>query len=198
MTLKSDKWIIAQCVPDIDLYGNVTKEGMITPFIAHQVKEVDGKKVVSYGTSSFGYDIRVANEFKHINEPVRGIIDPKQENTYFTTNVYAVYALIPPNSLVLCRSVEKFKLPRNVTGIAVGKSTYARCGVVANITPLEAGWEGYLTIELSNTTPLPVKIYVNEGIAQILFFESDEECGTSYADKGGKYQNQIGVQEAKL
>ncbi len=190
MTLKSDTWIISKC----------RTYGMILPFENHQVREVNGVKVISYGVSSFGYDIRVANEFKLIY-PLKSaldlLIDPKQPYTGFIEFIQDSINL-PPNSMMLCRSVEKFKLPRNVTGVAVGKSTYARCGVIANITPLEAGWEGYLTIELSNTTPLPVKIYANEGIAQILFFESNEECSTSYADKGGKYQNQVGVQGAKI
>lgn len=199
MSIKSDKWIIKQC----------KEKEMISPYAYETIREINGKKVISYGVSGYGYDIRVANEFKLCYQQYNilsnsynsgvNVIDPKANNKFFVELCQDVIE-IPPNSMMLCRSVEYFKIPRNVLVIAVGKSTYARCGIVCNITPLEPEWEGYLTIELSNTTPLPVKIYANEGIAQLLFFEADDDdiCKTSYADKGGKYQKQIGVQEAKL
>lgn len=190
MSVLCDKDIISLCTNQL--------HPMIYPFSSVGVREENGKKIISYGVSAYGYDIRVANEFKHIDLPMRGIIDPKQRNDYFTEQYVEDYTLVAPNSMVLCRSVEYFHIPRDIMCIAVGKSTYARCGIVANITPLEAEWEGYLTIELSNTTPLPVKVYANEGIAQLIFFKAKSVCATSYKDKNGKYQGQLGVTEARL
>lgn len=190
MTILCDSEIIERC----------GKEGMISPYFRTAIKEVDGKKIISYGVSAYGYDIRVADEFKFIHDyKQEGLtIDPKSEFTkwQFTKTLKADSVKIPANSLMLCRSVEYFRIPRDIMCIAVGKSTYARCGIIANITPLEAEWEGYLTIELSNTTPLPVKIYANEGICQLIFFKADKVCTTSYKDKDGKYQNQVGVTTA--
>ena len=183
MTIKSDKWIkeMAQ------------NHGMIEPFEAQQVKIVDGKKVISYGTSSYGYDIRCANEFKIFTNINSTIIDPKNFNPQNFVEVDAEYCIIPPNSFALARTVEYFRIPRNVLTVCLGKSTYARCGIIVNVTPFEPEWEGYVTLEFSNTTPLPAKIYANEGVAQVLFFESDEICETSYKDRDGKYMGQVGV-----
>ena len=180
MSIKSDKWIRRMA----------TEHGMIEPFEPGQVKQVDGKRIVSYGTSSYGYDMRVADEYKIFTNVRNAVVDPKGIAEDAFVSIQADDVLIPPNSFALCRSLEKFKIPRNVLCVVLGKSTYARCGIVCNVTPLEPEWEGYVTIEISNTTPLPAKVYSNEGIAQVLFFESDEQCETSYADKGGKYQNQ--------
>jgi dCTP deaminase len=166
---------------------------MIEPFS----EAVSGSGVISYGVSSYGYDIRVADEWKLIDPAAVGSLagqvrmDPKAQPPYLEFT--ASYVDIPPNSYVLGRSVEHFRVPRDVLCVVLGKSTYARCGVIVNVTPLEPGWEGYITIEISNTTPLPARIYANEGIAQVLFFKSDNECETSYADKKGKYQGQVGV-----
>jgi dCTP deaminase len=188
MSVLCDREIIERCTN--------TETPMISPFVGHQVKELDGRKLISYGLSCYGFDIRVADEFKlicPISESFKSHIDPKvvQETNFQEFKQHEIY--IPPNSMMLCRSLEYFRIPRDIMCIAVGKSTYARCGIIANITPLEAEWEGYLTIELSNTTPLPVKIYANEGICQLLFFKADNICETSYADKKGKYQGQVGV-----
>ena len=175
--------------------------GMIEPFVEESVKSILGKKIISYGVSAYGYDIRVADEFKlfTVHAIFNGaVIDPKMTTDSLFTEIRSKEIQIPPNSMVLCRSLEYFRIPRDVLGVCVGKSTYARCGIVANITPLEAEWEGYLTIELSNTTPLPVKIYAGEGIAQLLFYEGSEVCTTSYRDKGGKYQNQTGITTARM
>ncbi len=191
MTIKSDKWILEQCKNNNLLY----------PYESTSIKlDRDGNKLISYGLSSYGYDIRCSDEFQiFTNARCVPYIDPKYQNdNTFVTQQGNEFCIIPPNSFVLTRSLEYIKMPRNVTGICMGKSTYARCGIIANITPLEAGWEGHLTIELSNTTPLPAKIYANEGICQILFFESDEECNTSYADRGGKYNGQRGITNAKV
>ncbi len=170
---------------------------MIEPFEPQQVRESNGCKRISYGTSSYGYDIRCSHEFKIFTNINSAIVDPKRfdENSFvdFTGDV----CIIPPNSFALARTVEYFRIPRNVLTVCLGKSTYARCGVIVNVTPFEPEWEGYVTLECSNTTPLPAKIYANEGIAQVLFFESDEVCETSYADRGGKYQGQTGVTLAK-
>ncbi len=190
MGILCDLEIVQRCTERLD--------PMINPFSPIAVKEENGKKIISYGVSAYGYDIRVANEFKHINQPCRGIIDPKQDNTYFTTSTTNEYALVGPGSMVLCRSVEYFRIPRDVLGVCVGKSTYARCGIIANITPLEPEWEGYLTISLSNTSPLPVKIYANEGICQLVFHKADSVCTTSYKDKDGKYQGQTSITGAKV
>lgn len=189
MTIKSDKWILEQC----------RSVGMIYPYCDELVRVLpDGNKVISYGPSSYGYDIRCSNKFKVFKNVQCPVCDPKDFDINNFEEIETDICIIPPNSFVLTSSVEAFIMPRNVTGICLGKSTYARTGVVANITPLEAGWRGILTIELSNTSPNPVKIYADEGIAQVLFFESDEQCRVSYADRGGKYQNQVGITEAKL
>ncbi|OHC91567.1 MAG: dCTP deaminase [Sideroxydans sp. RIFOXYD2_FULL_59_7] len=188
MSIKSDKWIRRMC----------EQTGMIEPFEPNQVKEVDGKKIVSYGTSSYGYDIRCSREFKLFTNINSTIVDPKNFDPSSFVNVEADYCIIPPNSFALARTVEYFRIPRNVLTVCLGKSTYARCGIIVNVTPFEPEWEGYVTLEFSNTTPLPAKIYANEGVAQVLFFESDEVCETSYKDRGGKYQGQHGVTLPKI
>ena len=166
------------------------EQSMISPFIDKQVR--DGK--ISYGLSSFGYDARVGDEFKIFHNVNSSIVDPKEfSSDNFVTKKSSEYIIIPPNSFALGTTVEVFKIPRDIMCIVVGKSTYARCGIIVNVTPFEPEWEGYVTLEFSNTTPLPAKIYAGEGCAQVLFFESDEVCGTSYKDRGGKYQGQRGV-----
>ena len=165
------------------------EKGMIKPFEDRQVR----KGGISYGLSSYGYDIRIADEFKIFTNINTTIVDPKSFDPRSFVDYQGEVAVIPPNSFALGRSVEYFKIPRNVLTICVGKSTYARCGIITNVTPFEPEWEGYVTLEISNTTPLPAKIYANEGIAQVLFFESDESCETSYADRQGKYQGQQGI-----
>ncbi len=186
MSIKSDKWIrrMAQ------------QHSMIDPFVPGQVKIVDGQRIVSYGTSSYGYDIRCADEFKVFTNLNSTIVDPKNfdENSFVDVSGKG-YCIIPPNSFALARTVEYFRIPRNVLTVCLGKSTYARCGIIVNVTPFEPEWEGYVTLEFSNTTPLPAKIYANEGVAQVLFFEADADdvCETSYRDRGGKYQGQVGV-----
>jgi len=177
--IKSDRWIRRMAV----------EKGMIKPFEDRQVR----KGGISYGLSSYGYDIRIADEFKIFTNINTTIVDPKSFDPRSFVDVQGEVAVIPPNSFALGRSVEYFKIPRNVLTICVGKSTYARCGIITNVTPFEPEWEGYVTLEISNTTPLPAKIYANEGIAQVLFFESDESCETSYADRQGKYQGQQGI-----
>lgn len=185
MSIKADWWIKTM----------VDKHRMIEPFIDHQVR--DG--VISYGLSAFGYDMRVSNEFKVFSNTYGSVIDPKSFDPKSFVDIKSnSFILIPPNSFVLAKSVEYFRIPRNVLTLCVGKSSLARCGVVANITPFEPEWEGFVTIELSNTTPLPVRIYSNEGIAQVLFFESDQPCEVSYADKKGKYQKQFGITTSKI
>lgn len=166
---------------------------MIEPFEPHQIKENESGRVVSYGTSSYGYDIRVADEFKVFTNINSTIVDPKNFDEGSFVDVKADVCIIPPNSFALARTVEYFRIPRNVLTVCLGKSTYARCGIIVNVTPFEPEWEGFVTLEFSNTTPLPAKIYANEGVAQVLFFESDEECEVSYRDRGGKYQRQAGV-----
>lgn len=183
MSIKSDKWIRKMS----------QEHGMISPFEPNQVKEVDGNKVISFGTSSYGYDIRCANEFKIFTNINSTIVDPKNFNPKNFVEVTGDSCIIPPNSFALARTVEYFKIPRQVLTVCLGKSTYARCGIIVNVTPFEPEWEGYVTLEFSNTTPLPAKIYANEGVAQVLFFESDEECETSYKDRSGKYMGQVGV-----
>jgi dCTP deaminase len=177
--IKSDRWIRRQAL----------EKGMIKPFEDRQVR----KGGISFGLSSYGYDIRIADEFKIFTNINTTIVDPKAFDPRSFVDYQGEVALIPPNSFALGRSVEYFKIPRNVLTICVGKSTYARCGIFTNVTPFEPEWEGYVTLEISNTTPLPAKIYANEGIAQVLFFESDEACETSYADRQGKYQGQQGI-----
>ncbi len=167
---------------------------MIEPFAERQVRE----GVISYGVSSYGYDVRVADEFKIFTNVYTATVDPKNFDPRSFVDWQGESCIVPPNSFALARSVEYFRIPRNVMTICVGKSTYARCGLIVNVTPFEPEWEGHVTLEISNTTPLPAKIYANEGIAQVLFFESDESPEISYADRGGKYQAQRGVTLPKL
>lgn len=182
--LKSDSWIRKMSL----------ENKMIEPFVDKLVAE----KKVSYGLSSYGYDIRIADEYKVFTDVYNIVVDPKSFDPKSFVDIKAPFCIIPPNSFALGRSVEYFRIPRNVLGLCIGKSTYARCGIVVNITPLEAEWEGHLTIEISNTTPLPAKIYSNEGIAQLIFLESDNVCEVSYADRKGKYQAQRGVTLPKI
>jgi len=165
------------------------EENMITPFVDGQVR--DG--VISYGLSSYGYDIRVTDEFKIFTNVHSAVVDPKNFNSNSFIDFKGDVCVIPPNSFVLAQTIEYFRIPRNVLTVCLGKSTYARCGLIVNVTPFEPEWEGYVTLEISNTTPLPARIYAHEGIAQVLFFESDEVCETSYADRKGKYQNQQSI-----
>ena len=183
MSIKSDKWIRKMAV----------EQGMITPFEPKQVRHRENEKIVSHGTSSYGYDIRCSREFKIFTNINSAVVDPKNFAPESFVDVTSDICIIPPNSFALARSVEYFKIPRNVLVICLGKSTYARCGIIVNVTPLEPEWEGHITLEFSNTTPLPAKIYAQEGVAQLLFLESDESCETSYKDRGGKYQGQRGV-----
>ena len=169
------------------------EQGLIEPFEPGQVREVNGERIVSYGTSSYGYDVRCADEFKIFTNIESAFVDPKAFDESSFVDKQSDVCVIPPNSFALARTIEYFRIPRNVLTICLGKSTYARCGIIVNVTPLEPEWEGNVTLEFSNTTPLPAKIYANEGVAQMLFFESDEECEISYKDKGGKYQGQKGV-----
>ena len=166
---------------------------MIEPFEPEQIRESENGKVISYGTSSYGYDIRCSKEFKIFTNINSAIVDPKQFDENSFVDFIGDVCIIPPNSFALARTVEYFRIPRNVLTICLGKSTYARCGIIVNVTPFEPEWEGHVTLEFSNTSPLPAKIYANEGIAQVLFFESDEICETSYLDRNGKYQGQTGV-----
>jgi len=168
-------------------------QGMIEPFEAGQVRQVNGERIVSYGTSSYGYDIRCADEFKIFTNINSTIVDPKAFDPNSFVDLKSGVCIIPPNSFALARTVEYFRIPRNVLTICLGKSTYARCGIIVNVTPLEPEWEGHVTLEFSNTTTLPAKIYAHEGCAQVIFIESDEVCETSYKDRGGKYQGQRGV-----
>ena len=169
------------------------EQRMIEPFEAAQVKAQEGRRIVSYGTSSYGYDIRCSTEFKIFTNVNSTIIDPKHFDEKSFVDYKGEVCIIPPNSFALARTVEYFRIPRNVLTICLGKSTYARCGIIVNVTPLEPEWEGHVTLEFSNTTPLPARIYANEGVAQVIFLESDEVCETSYRDRGGKYQGQKGV-----
>ena len=170
------------------------EHGMIEPFEDRQVRQ----GVVSYGLSSYGYDIRVADEFKVFTNINSTVVDPKNFDARSFVDVRADVCIIPPNSFALAKTVEYFRIPRNVLTVCVGKSTYARCGLIVNVTPFEPEWEGYVTLEISNTTPLPAKVYSNEGISQVLFFESDEDCEVSYKDKAGKYQKQQGLTLPRL
>jgi len=188
MSIKSDKWIRRMAA----------QHRMIEPFEAGQVRESGGHKIVSYGTSSYGYDVRCSDEFKVFTNVYSTVVDPKNFDDKSFVDLKGPVCIIPPNSFALARTVERLRIPRNVLTICLGKSSYARCGIVVNVTPLEPEWEGYVTLEFSNTTPLPAKIYANEGVAQMLFFESDEVCETSYADRGGKYQGQQGVTLPKV
>jgi len=169
------------------------ERGMIEPYVPHQVSSVEEKRIVSYGTSSYGYDIRCSTEFKIFTNINAAVVDPKAFDASSFIEFHGEVCIIPPNSFVLARTIEYFRIPRNVLTLCVGKSTYARCGIIVNVTPFEPEWEGYATLEFSNTTPLPAKIYANEGVAQVIFFESEEECEISYKDRKGKYQGQTGV-----
>ncbi len=169
------------------------EHGMIEPFEPGQVRANGDGRLISYGTSSYGYDMRCANEFKIFTNINSTIVDPKNFDPQSFVDVAASVCIIPPNSFALARTVEYFRIPRNVLTICLGKSTYARCGIIVNVTPLEPEWEGHVTLEFSNTTPLPAKIYANEGVAQVIFIESDDPCETSYRDRRGKYQGQRGV-----
>ena len=184
MSVKSDIWIERMAI----------EHGMIKPFELKQVR--DGK--ISYGLSSFGYDIRVSHEYKIFTNINNSIVDPKNFDANSFIDFTGDVCIVPPNSFALARSIEYFKIPRDVLTICVGKSTYARCGIIVNVTPFEPEWEGYVTLEISNTTPLPAKIYSNEGLCQVIFFQSDEDCRISYKDKSGKYQNQSGITLPKL
>ena len=184
MSIKSDRWIRQMAL----------EHGMIEPFADRQVRE----GVISYGVSSYGYDLRVATEFRIFTNVLNSMVDPKQFEPKSFVEFEGDVCIVPPNSFALGRSVEYFRIPRNVITITVGKSTYARCGIITNVTPFEPEWEGFVTLEISNTTPLPAKIYANEGIAQALFFEGDEAPETSYADRKGKYQGQRGVTLPRL
>ena len=183
MSIKSDNWIIEQA----------EKNQLIKPFEKEQIREVDNKKVISYGVSSYGYDVRCANEFKIFTNTFSSVVDPKNFDEKSFVDIQDSECIIPPNSFALARTVEYFKIPRSILTLCLGKSTYARCGIIVNVTPLEPEWEGHVTLEFSNTTNLSAKIYANEGVAQMLFFESDQVCKTSYKDRGGKYQGQTGV-----
>ncbi|MFA6118859.1 MAG: dCTP deaminase [Parachlamydiales bacterium] len=184
-------------LPD-SIIEKLANKGMIEPFEKNQVKQADNKKMISYGLSSYGYDLRVADEFKIFTNVYNSIIDPKSFREDSFVEMKADTCVIPPNSFALARSVEYFRIPRNVLTICIGKSTYARCGIIVNVTPFEPEWEGYVTLEISNTTPLPAKIYANEGLAQVLFFEAKHECSVSYADRKGKYMKQVGITIPKL
>ena len=184
MSIKSDKWIKEMSIA----------KGMRKPFSENQVRlDSDGNKLISYGVSSFGYDVRCSNEFKVFTNINSAVVDPKNFDANSFVDVKSDVCVIPPNSFALARTIEYFKIPRKVLTICLGKSTYARCGIIVNVTPLEPEWEGHVTLEFSNTTNLPAKIYAGEGVAQMIFLESDEDCEVSYKDRGGKYQGQTGV-----
>ena len=184
MSIKSDKWIKEMS----------TSNGMIEPFSENQVRlDSSGNKLISYGVSSFGYDVRCSNEFKVFTNINSAVVDPKNFDANSFVDIKSDVCVIPPNSFALARTIEYFKIPRKVLTICLGKSTYARCGIIVNVTPLEPEWEGHVTLEFSNTTNLPAKIYAGEGVAQMIFLESDEDCEVSYRDRGGKYQGQTGV-----
>ena len=184
MSIKSDKWIRRMAI----------EHQLIEPFVDDQVRS----GVISYGLSSYGYDIRVADEFKVFTNVYNTVVDPKNFDPRSFVDIKADVCVIPPNSFALARTIEYFRIPRDILTVCVGKSTYARCGIIVNVTPFEPEWEGHVTIEISNTTPLPAKIYANEGIAQVLFFQGDEPCEVSYRDKKGKYQAQRGVTLPKI
>ncbi|MDF3054322.1 MAG: dCTP deaminase [Gammaproteobacteria bacterium] len=183
MSIQPDKWIRRMA----------ENEGMISPFEPGQIRHNNGAKIISYGTSSYGYDVRCANEFKIFTNINSAVVDPKAFDEKSFVDVTTDVCIIPPNSFVLARTLEYFRIPRNVLTICLGKSTYARCGIIVNVTPLEPEWEGHVTLEFSNTTTLPARVYANEGVAQMLFLKADEVCETSYKDRGGKYQGQKGV-----
>jgi dCTP deaminase len=183
MSIKSDKWIRRMAA----------SHGLIEPFEPGQVRTTERGPAISYGTSSYGYDVRCAEEFKVFTNINAVIVDPKAFDESSFVSIQGPECIIPPNSFALARTIEHFRIPRSILTICLGKSTYARCGIIVNVTPLEPEWEGHITLEFSNTTPLPARIYANEGVAQVLFLESDEVCETSYRDRNGKYQGQTGV-----
>jgi len=188
MTIKSDRWIRRMA----------EEHRMIDPFEANQIRYSGEERIISFGTSSYGYDIRCANDFKIFTNINSAVVDPKNFDDNSFVDIQSDICIIPPNSFALARTVEYFRIPRDVLTICLGKSTYARCGIIVNVTPLEPEWEGHVTLEFSNTTPLPAKIYANEGVAQVIFFESDEACEISYKDRDGKYQGQKGVTVPKI
>ena len=193
MRIKSDRWIRQMA----------TEHEMISPFAPQQVRESvnesgEVQRAISYGVSSYGYDLRVADEFKVFTNVHGSMVDPKNFDDRSFVDIKTDCCIIPPNSFALARSIEYFKIPRSVLTVCLGKSTYARCGIIVNVTPFEPEWEGHVTLEISNTTPLPALVYANEGLAQVLFFESDEECETSYGDRGGKYQGQTGINPPRM
>lgn len=183
MTIKSDRWIEKMAL----------EHGMITPFQGAQRRETEEGRIISYGVSSYGYDVRCANEFKIFTNINSAVVDPKSFDDKSFVAVNSDVCIIPPNSFALARTVEYFRIPRNILTICLGKSTYARCGIIVNVTPLEPEWEGHVTLEFSNTTTLPAKIYANEGVAQMIFLEANDVCAVSYRDRNGKYQGQTGV-----
>jgi dCTP deaminase len=183
MSLQSDRWIKQMAI----------EKKMIEPFEEKQIKEVEGRRVISYGLSSYGYDLRVGNKFKVFTNIYSTMVDPKNFQEDAFVDMEGKYCIIPPNSFALAMSVEYFRIPRDVLTLCIGKSTYARCGIIVNVTPFEPEWEGYVTLEISNTTPLPAKIYANEGLAQVLFYKGDQVCETSYADRRGKYMRQMDI-----
>ena len=187
MSIKADRWIIEQA-----------HAGMIEPFDAGQVREREGRKIISYGTSSYGYDVRCADEFKIFTNINSTIVDPKEFDAKNFVDFKGDVCIIPPNSFALAHTVEYFKIPRNVLTICLGKSTYARCGIIVNVTPLEPEWEGHVTLEFSNTTPLPAKIYANEGACQFLFLKGEGACDVAYNERNGKYMHQRGVTLPKV
>jgi len=186
--LQSDRWIRKMSLD----------HKMIEPFVEGQVRCEEGQKLVSYGLSSYGYDLRVAEEFKVFTNVYNTVVDPKNFSEDAFVDIRAKTCIIPPNSFALARSVEYFRIPRNVLTLCIGKSTYARCGIIVNVTPFEPEWEGYVTLEISNTTPLPAKIYAGEGLAQVLFFTGAENCEISYADRKGKYMRQVSITVPRL
>ena len=188
MSLCSDRWIRKMAL----------EKRMIEPFADRQVRTVNERKIVSFGLSSYGYDLRVSTEFKVFTNVYNSIVDPKNFRDDAFVDIVGETCIIPPNSFALARSVEYFRIPRNVLTVCIGKSTYARCGIIVNVTPLEPGWEGHVTLEFSNTTPLPAKIYANEDACQFLFLQGNEPCETSYADRAGKYMGQKGVTLPRL
>ncbi|MGI9346725.1 MAG: dCTP deaminase [Gammaproteobacteria bacterium] len=187
MGIKSDRWI-----------RQMAAAGMIEPFAPAQTRAVDGHPAISFGVSSYGYDVRCAPEFKVFTNLNSTVVDPKNFDSASFVDVVGESCIIPPNSFALSRTLEYFRIPREVLTVCLGKSTYARCGIIVNVTPLEPEWEGHVTLEFSNTTPLPAKIYANEGVAQVLFFQADEPCEQSYKDRTGKYQGQTGIVMPKL
>ena len=189
MSIQPDSWI-----------RKMAKEhGMIEPFEENQVRYAEDRRLVSYGLSSYGYDLRVANEFKVFTNVLNSVVDPKKFDAKSFVDIKTDgVCIVPPNSFALAHSIEYFRIPRDVLTVCLGKSTYARCGIIVNVTPFEPEWEGQVTLEISNTTPLPAKIYANEGLAQVIFFKSEQHCDVSYADRQGKYMKQKGITIPKM